>query len=280
MSKYHSKTTAGFVEIPQSDPEADPEAFVPAKRHSRQSWICRLWPLLCLIAGLTVGGHLGSYVPWVRNLDQRCMSYISEDSPVIQEVDIEFDVVHFNGSLFKRNLFRQDAGSEVDEAWESLGVDYRAAIVPIELAEISGLTPYHVQVRPEYGGGFPANVEGLHHLHCLNLLRQSLYYNFEHYHQQGKGAFKNEDSVLKDHVTHCLDTLRQQLMCTVDVGMLGQVWWNKNSPQAYPDFNTQHKCRNFDDIRRWAEKHQAPDEVPPDYLLPPTSEEAVYPEIP
>ena len=103
------------------------------------------------------------------------------EAPVIQEVDIEFDVVHFNGSLFKRNLFRQDAGSEVDEAWESLGVDCefiyhisnqltlvdRAAIVPIELAEISGLTPYHVQVRPEYGGGFPANVEGLHHLHCL-----------------------------------------------------------------------------------------------------------------
>ena len=69
-------------------------------------------------------------------------------------------------------------------------------------------------------------------------------------------------------------------MCTVDVGMLGQVWWNKNSPQAYPDFNTQHKCRNFDAIRQWAEKHQAPEEVPPDYLLPPISEEAVYPEIP
>lgn len=44
-------------------------------------------------------------------------------APVIQEINIEFNVVHFNGSLFKKNAFRYDAGPEVDEAWESLGVD-------------------------------------------------------------------------------------------------------------------------------------------------------------
>lgn len=43
----------------------------------------------------------------------------------------------------------------------------RSVIVPAEMAEESSLNPSHVQVRPEYGGGFPANVEGLHHLHCL-----------------------------------------------------------------------------------------------------------------
>lgn len=69
-------------------------------------------------------------------------------------------------------------------------------------------------------------------------------------------------------------------MCTVDLGMLGQVWWNKETPRAFPDFNTQHRCRNFDAVRQWAEKHQAPAEVPEDYLLPPTNEDAVYAEIP
>ena len=76
----------------------------------------------------------------------------------------------------------------------------RAAIVPVELAAKSGLLESQVQVREKYGGGFPANVEGLHHLHCLNLLRQSLYYNFEYYHALKKGAFKNEDGVLHAHV--------------------------------------------------------------------------------
>jgi hypothetical protein len=43
----------------------------------------------------------------------------------------------------------------------------RSAIVPSNQAEKSGLTPDQVQISEKYGGGFPANVEGLHHLHCL-----------------------------------------------------------------------------------------------------------------
>ena len=82
--------------------------------------------------------------------------------------------------------------------------------------------------------------------------------------------------VFANHVTiaaHCLDILRQQLMCTVDIGVLGQVWWNRNEPLALPDFNTQHKCRNFDAVRRWALEHQAPEAVPDDYLKPPRMED-------
>jgi len=160
-------------------------------------------------------------------------------------------------------------------------------------------------VSEKYGGGFPANVEGLHHLHCLvrihfciknlseltsmyqNLLRQALYYNFDYYHTLGQGAFKNDDTILRFHVSrysqlrnpikfttnrslaHCLDILRQQLMCTVDIGVLGQVWWNRKEPRAYPDFNTEHICRNFEDVRKWAESHQAPAEMPDDFLQPP-----------
>jgi len=79
---------------------------------------------------------------------------------------------------------------------------------------------------------------------------------------------------------HCLDILRQQLMCTVDIGVLGQVWWDKEQPKAYPDFNTRHKCRDFEAVRQWAEEHQAPEDVPLDYLRPPLSREVVYTSIP
>lgn len=69
-------------------------------------------------------------------------------------------------------------------------------------------------------------------------------------------------------------------MCTVDIAVLGQVWWNQEKPTAYPDFNTKHTCRNFDDIRRWAEKHQAPADVPDDYLKKPNSLADIAAEIP
>lgn len=69
-------------------------------------------------------------------------------------------------------------------------------------------------------------------------------------------------------------------MCTVDVGVLGQVWWNRERPTAYPDFNTEHKCKNFEDVRKWAEAHQAPKDVPDDYLMDPRSLEDIYEVIP
>lgn len=73
--------------------------------------------------------------------------------------------------------------------------------MPSSLAEKAGLAQTQVQVADKYGGGFPANVEGLHHLHCLNLLRRSLYFNFDYYHERGEGAFKNDDRILRYHVS-------------------------------------------------------------------------------
>jgi len=58
-------------------------------------------------------------------------------------------------------------------------------------------------------------------------------------------------------------------MCSVDVGLLGQVWWDPSSPKAFPDFNTFHTCRDFEAVRRWAEQRQAPKEIPKDYLRHP-----------
>jgi hypothetical protein len=37
----------------------------------------------------------------------------------------------------------------------------------VDEAVETGLRPEQVQISQDYGGGFPANVEGLHHLHCL-----------------------------------------------------------------------------------------------------------------
>ncbi|KAL4734936.1 hypothetical protein BDV11DRAFT_212378 [Aspergillus similis] len=210
-------------------------------------------------------------------------------APVIANVPIKYHRQRFNGSFLKENVYRQDAGPDVDAAWEALGANYRPIRVPIEEAAESGIAPDQVQISETHGGGYPANVEGLHHLHCLkrserpptltaqNLLRQSLYYNYDYYRTKGDGAFRNDDFIVRKHVSHCLDILRQQLMCTIDVGVLGQVWIHPDHPSPFVDFNTEHVCRNFEDIRAWAERNQLPlpahghgtDGAPADFLVPP-----------
>lgn len=69
-------------------------------------------------------------------------------------------------------------------------------------------------------------------------------------------------------------------MCTLDVGVFGQVWLYPENPEPFVDFNTQHRCRNFEQIRQWAEKHQLPMKVPSDYLQPPKEEDRIYTEMP
>ena len=42
-----------------------------------------------------------------------------------------------------------------------------SVVVPAEEAARAGLRHDQVKIQEKYGGGFPANVEGLHQLHCL-----------------------------------------------------------------------------------------------------------------
>ena len=77
-----------------------------------------------------------------------------------------------------------------------------------------------------------------------NLVRKSLYYNYQYYKDLGTHAFSNDDEILRLHTSHCLDMLRQVLMCNVDTGVLGQVWYlSGDKAVTFPDFNTRHKVR-------------------------------------
>ncbi|KXJ93484.1 hypothetical protein Micbo1qcDRAFT_232995 [Microdochium bolleyi] len=278
------------------------------------------------------------------DLDARCSRYTNKYSPVVKEVDIKYSMKQFNGSFMVEDVYRRPGSPEVDAAWEALGVDARPGVISEEDGLASGLGPGHLQVSKKYGGGFFVNVEAMHHLHCLNLVRKSLYFNYDYYKKMGHHAFSNSEDILHLHVTHCLDTIRQVLMCNADTGVLGQVWslahagegshghgqdglpshaisggstahkvsgdaHSSNSdssssssrerrrrlqrrgsdastpgkqpahkegsgkgqpprPQAFPDFNTQHKCKNFDAIRDYAIRLQAPpnDRLPPDFI--------------
>lgn len=55
----------------------------------------------------------------------------------------------------------------------------------------------------------------------------------------------------------CIDILRQQIMCTADTGLFGQMWANTTSMRTFADFSTHHKCKNFDLVKEWAIEHES-----------------------
>ena len=67
-------------------------------------------------------------------------------------------------------------------------------------------------------------------------------------------------------------------MCTVDTGVLGQVWVYPEHPEPFVDFNTKHTCKNFEAIRAWAEVRQLPEKTPADFLEGPSGD--IWSEIP
>lgn len=69
-------------------------------------------------------------------------------------------------------------------------------------------------------------------------------------------------------------------MCTVDTGVVGQVWIYPENPEPYLGLETQRKCKNFEDIRQWVEKNQLPKEPPWDFLVHPGPGDRIYKEMP
>lgn len=59
-----------------------------------------------------------------------------------------------------------------------------------------------------------------------------------------------------DHVDHCIDSLRQSLMCSSDTSVITWVW-DENTHASRGNLNTVHTCRDFEAIRQWALDHEA-----------------------
>jgi hypothetical protein len=59
-----------------------------------------------------------------------------------------------------------------------------------------------------------------------------------------------------EHLTHCIDAIRQSLMCSSDISPL--VWqWNNFIKRVRPQTGIVHTCRKFDKISDWAKKNKA-----------------------
>jgi hypothetical protein len=69
-------------------------------------------------------------------------------------------------------------------------------------------------------------------------------------------TFNNKSlKALRMHTDHCIETLRIVLMCQSDVTPLLKKISPDNPEIAEADFNSHHRCRNFDDIVAWNEEN-------------------------
>jgi hypothetical protein len=190
-------------------------------------------------------------------------------------VDHEYQLIQFNGSLGHESPYSGQPSDKIDAAWNALthGM-FRNMFVPTTklisaLVGIMSLTEEEVlksgqsldSVRfpPEIGSGqYIGSVEVNHQLHCLNFLRKATY---QDYYASKAIEWTDDPVTFRHHLDHCIEMIRQNVMCHADTGIITHNWV-KHFPRPYPNFNTWHKCRNFDSVMEWVKDSQLPQRPP------------------
>ncbi|KAF3385022.1 hypothetical protein F1880_001844 [Penicillium rolfsii] len=207
-------------------------------------------------------------------------------SPALNEIDAGYNTVRFNSTVGHPTPFGGTPRPEVDKAWAAVDQGKHTREIRIsthrsdlllvrvrsisheELARIGGSVD-DVRLPDELGGGYMASDMYTHELHCLNFLRKATYpeyYNKSH-------GFTDLPHVVRLHLDHCIELLRQFVVCQGDVGLY-TFQWLEHYPTPYPKFSTWHQCRNTDSIEAWIT--QGAVQTPANYTWPRLPGSAVF----
>jgi hypothetical protein len=158
--------------------------------------------------------------------------------------------IHYEKQTIVHNLadkgkFRGPPRPEQDAAWDKL-LQYNNLRVQKEDLEKANITsvPLH-----DDQGGYLVTLDVFHTLHCVNKVRKSYYSDYYH--------DPNPLPDQQEHFDHCIDLLRQVIMCHGDVS-LHTYGWKDNYRWPWPSMRTEHQCRNWDRLMSWSKDHYIP----------------------
>ncbi|EED19812.1 conserved hypothetical protein [Talaromyces stipitatus ATCC 10500] len=245
--------------------------FLP---ETRQGILISVWlSVVCIALAIIVTNVLRE--KHNAKIEDICFEHSTYYSPVIKDIDTTPRLVTTNGSLNWPSIYRQPPGPEVDAAWDEISSNMGVFALPEEIALKAGLHKGDVRVPAGYqgSGDYIASLELTHQLHC-NFLRKAIWFNYPHYRNNGD-EFRDPQPVLEMHLYHCLETLRQSIMCHADPGVVGYKFVRGREQRPYPDFNTPHKCRDWRGMIDWAYRHMVPGH-PEEEDFVPGMDEIVY----
>ncbi|KAG2143189.1 hypothetical protein BD769DRAFT_1772242 [Suillus cothurnatus] len=175
-------------------------------------------------------------------------------SPANEAVE-SIGIIRFNGTLGTPSIYRGPPSPEINAAWDRISLNAFTVRMTLEQLLRTGEKPSPSMVRypDEYGGGYMASVEVIHQLHCIDMLRRASW--GEHDNSTSHEFHESPEVFWRIHLDHCIEMLRQNLMCRGDVTMLTYDWV-KGMDGPLPNFNTPHQCRNFEKILNWVDEHR------------------------
>ncbi|KAG1842863.1 hypothetical protein DFJ58DRAFT_805453 [Suillus subalutaceus] len=188
------------------------------------------------------------FVLWVRAPSIDDVILYSPANEAFESIGI----IRLNGTLGASSIYRGSPSPEVDAAWDRISLNARPVGMTLEQLLRTGEKPSPAMTRypDEYGGGYMSTVEVIHQLHCIDMLRRASWGN----HDNSLGHNESPENY-RIHLDHCIEMLRQNIMCRGDVTMLTYDWV-EGVKDPFPNFNIPHRCRNFEKILDWVDEHR------------------------
>ncbi|KAJ3552825.1 hypothetical protein NM688_g3949 [Phlebia brevispora] len=164
---------------------------------------------------------------------------------------VEYEARQWTAGLQVPSIYQGKPSTEVDKAWEDLYNDFGISQVPQSQASLLPGAPASLNGNPEY---YIVQLTVFHQMHCLNTIRKAL--APEYYIDPVTGKLGNlGPGQLRAHLSHCVDSLRQGIMCAGDIS---PIVWHRNTPNesAIIELEVPHTCRKYDKLVGWAKEHK------------------------
>ncbi|KXX77723.1 hypothetical protein MMYC01_204874 [Madurella mycetomatis] len=161
----------------------------------------------------------------------------------------------------RTNPYINKPSPELDAAWTEL---LQYSNVRLTEAEVDTIAPDRKQSAiPLPDGGYFGMLTIHHELHCVKHLHRFIYadYYFPELSSEELGRRKL-------HMEHCLDLLRQSIMCHADVQPI-TMRWAKSVPVPGANYSTPHNCYNWEAVNNWAKSRSLDRIFEPGYLKHP-----------
>ncbi|KAI9733819.1 MAG: hypothetical protein M1818_007086 [Claussenomyces sp. TS43310] len=220
------------------------EAAFTKRRRSMSSYVVWVINAALVVAVVALLWERNSARPTRRCRDQEVYSPAEEA--------IEYQTVVFSSAFNKhKSKYQGPPTDETDEAWDQL---YNAVGIS-RIDKMSAMQlPNHTAPIPGDSDHYIVGLDVFHQIHCLNNLRQLIWpERYQSLEQHVSDPADHEEHI--NHLDHCVDSLRQSLMCHSDISTL---WWEwiPSNQRTLAHADTTHTCRNFDKIWQWAVDHE------------------------
>ncbi|PKY03007.1 hypothetical protein P168DRAFT_319555 [Aspergillus campestris IBT 28561] len=225
--------------------------------------------LLGIHIGLLLTSRCSAPAKW--NLD---MERLSNWSPVSNEIDIPI-----RPKIRSRDLFpspdvlniRERTKSEDNAAWDDFDNVRTHIATRADILKLGKDPDKIARLEDSYWGlgddAYMFQLDVMHQIHCLNLLRQTAFGNKEN---------ETRNSMWWSRLSNCVASLLQNLQCHATTEALTMVW-REGDDTPSPDLDVNGKCRDFEAIREWDELHAVDSDmfgkmaIPKDAFLWPNS---------